>query len=160
VDVARRALREALERKIGPVGGPELVLALVAEPSVAAEILVENGITYERVAERFCGERVTRMPDGSLRPASNTTGLSMNPDGYKVCGRAEGLALAAGFAEPRPEDWLIALLYSGDGMGFAAVLQVLEVSRPALVDSMRRRGLVLPEVELPPLTRPRVIKRP
>ncbi|EFC83250.1 hypothetical protein [Parafrankia sp. EUN1f] len=49
-------------------------------------------------------------------------------------------------------------VYSGDGMGFAAVLQSLGVSVLDVVASMRR--LVLPPVEVAPFTRPQVTRHP
>ncbi len=155
-----RAFREALGHGNQGAGTPHIVLALLSEPSVAADVLLESGITYDEVVARFCGERIKIIPDGSQqRDPGPGTGLRMNPDGIRVEGRAQGLALAAGVAEPRPEDWLVALLYSADGMGFPAVLQLLGISRPALVESMRRRGIRIPDVDLPPLTKPTVVRR-
>jgi len=156
-----RVIKEALSLGDKVAGVPHLVLVLVSESSDVSGILVEHGITYERVAENFSGARSTMQPDGSIRADSGTRpGLGMvTPDLKQVYGRAEGLGLAAGFAEPRVEDWLVALLYSGDGLGFPAILQILRVSRPALVESMKERGIRLPVVDLPPLTKPRVIDR-
>ncbi|ONH59233.1 hypothetical protein CcI49_17370 [Frankia sp. CcI49] len=160
VNVETRALHEARIRGWSTAAGPHLVLALLSEPSVATEVLAEHGVTYDRVAgDGQWGALVTPRTDGAVAPPDRAA-PGMTPDAYKVCGRAAGLALAAGFPRPRPEDWLSALVYSGDGMGFAAVLQSLEVSVLDVVASMRRRGLDLPPVEVAPFTRPRVTRRP
>jgi len=156
----RKAIDEARKLNIRILETAHFVLALLAEQSAVSDLLVEHGITPERVSEPYIGPRYTVVA-GAVSERDDYRGIcvgEMNPDARMVFGRAQGLALAAGFAVPRPEDWLVALLYSPDGLEFATVLQTLGVSRPALVDALRQRGIPLPDVELPPLTRPQIIR--
>jgi hypothetical protein len=90
-DVARR-----LDH--GWVGTEHFLLALLTEPSLAAEALADVDVTSDRVVDALQG------PTGLLGPNvqhySPERGLSPNPAAYKLEGRAEGLALAWGFRSP------------------------------------------------------------
>lgn len=155
-----RAFREAERLGASSVGVPHFVLVLLLEDSIASRVLGNLGITYDEVA-KICGPHIIIWPSGEEHRGETVdgAGASLNPDAVWTRGRAEGLALAAGFLEPRPEDWLAAMVYSRDGLGFAAVLQILGVSRAAVIDSMRRSGIRLPPVDVPPFTKPTVTRR-
>jgi hypothetical protein len=163
--LVRQAFQEAIRHEDGYVGAVHLTLALLSRPSVGAEVLAEQGLTYDRVATT-CGpadRAFMRGADGTLRevpavrydPAKGLSGP--NPDGQQVVGRAEGLAIAVGVAEPAAEHWLLALLYSPAGAGFPALLRQLGAQPSDLLDGLRRRGVPVPDLpldDLPPIGPP------
>jgi ATP-dependent Clp protease ATP-binding subunit ClpA len=143
MDIVEGAFAEAAKYDDSPVGTHHLLLALLAESSAVADALVEQGIAYDEVADVFCRD-VLR-----LRAAGARDGLGgLNPDANQVHGRAAGIAIARGLAEPRPDEWIVAMLYSPAGMGFPLILQALGVSRSALIDALRRKGVQLPDAAL------------
>ncbi len=134
----------------GWVGTEHFLLALLVEPSVAAEALADVGVTYARVVD------VLQDPTGLLGPNvphySPERGLSPNPAAYKLEGRAQGLALARGCRPPEPEHWLLAMVYEEHSL-VAALLRHLGASPAAILDALRRRGARVPDVD-PPVHRP------
>jgi Clp amino terminal domain, pathogenicity island component len=133
----------------GWVGPEHYLLALLAESSVVTETLADLGVTYDRLVEDL------RRQEGASvwpPPRSVAKGLSPNAAAYKLEARAEGLALAFGYRWPKPEHWLLAMIYD-DSYGVAGRLHHLGATQPATLDALRRRGVRVPEVE-PPLYRP------
>jgi ATP-dependent Clp protease ATP-binding subunit ClpA len=146
MDIARGAITEAAKYDDEFVGTHHLLLALLAEPSAVVDALTENGVTYDQVADTFCRD-VLHLREAGTRDAAG----GRTHDATQVCGRAEGMAILRGLGEPGPEEWILAMLYSSGGMGFPLVLQVLGVSRRELVESLRQRGVRMPDVKLPAL---------
>jgi ATP-dependent Clp protease ATP-binding subunit ClpA len=144
-----RAADQARRLDQGWVGPEHYLLALLAEPSVATAALAELGITYDRLVEQLRHERGD--PDWPPTRYDQAKGLSPNPAGYKLEGRAEGLALARGHRSSTPEDWLLAMLYEEGGV--AVRLHGLGASQAAILEALRRRGIGVPEVD-PPAYRP------
>jgi ATP-dependent Clp protease ATP-binding subunit ClpA len=134
----------------GWVGTEHLLLALLAEPSVAAEALADVSVTYERVVEALQGPAGLLGPNVQRYTAER--GLSPNPAAYKLEGRAEGIALAWGHRPPAPEHWLLAMVYEESGL-VAVVLRRLGASPAAILGALRRRGVRVPEID-PPVHRP------
>jgi hypothetical protein len=63
-----------------------------------------------------------------------------------VSGWAKGFAAASARERPTPEDWLLSIVYCGDG-GVASALDNFGVSAAIVVDAIRRRGLKTPDFE-------------
>ena len=70
-------------------------------------------------------------------------GISPNPAANKLIGWAAGFAVGAGVRSPRPEHWLIAMLYL-DYRG-PMWLHAFDVSAKAAVDALATRGVPVPE---------------
>lgn len=49
-----RSLRVALDRRDNAIGAHHLVLALLSRPSAVADVLVSQGVTYERAEAALC----------------------------------------------------------------------------------------------------------
>ncbi len=130
--------------RLDGVGPEHFLLAVAAEPSVAADALAELGVTHERLVE-YLGSLRYEAPD--VNPEQ---GLSTNRAAHEVMGWALGFAAASGVAQPEPADYLLATLYTG---AVAGDLDALGVSAGAVMDSLRRRGVRAPGVE-PPVYRP------
>jgi hypothetical protein len=140
-DVARR-----LEH--GWIGTEHVLLALWDEPSVAVEALEELGVTREGAEEHARAVGRAEPPGPAYDPA---TGQSPNPAWYGLAGMAEGLALAAGRRRPRPEHFLLAMVYGEHDV--APLLEEAGSSQEALLAALARRGVAVPEVD-PPVYRP------
>jgi ATP-dependent Clp protease ATP-binding subunit ClpA len=144
------AFEQARRLDHGWTGTEHLLLALLTKPSVATEALADAGVTHARVLDTLQG------PDGLLGPDvqrySAERGLAPSPRTYKVCARAEGLALAWGHRSPLPEHWLLAMVYEENGL-VPHAWHRLGASRAAILDALRRRGVRVPDVD-PPEHRP------
>ena len=90
------------------VGGDHVLLALLASPSLASETLDELGITYAMVAQRARGLHT----DATDRKE----GLSPTPGTYALMGRADAFAAVDGAHQPKPEHWLLALVWDDSGI--------------------------------------------
>jgi hypothetical protein len=147
---ARDLTGEARPRVHSWIGAEHYLLALLATPSIASETLEELGITHERVAESVRGRDMyiaARSDDQARR-----RGVSPTPAAYGLVGRAVAFAAAAGERQPRPEHWLLAIVWS-DTSSVVSTLHHLGAEQTAVLDGLRQRGVPLPEVE-PPLYRP------
>jgi hypothetical protein len=150
-DLTRQAFDQARRLDHGWVGVEHFLLALLAEPSVAAAALAEFGITYQPFAEYL--QNLRGDPDWPAPRYNPEKGLSgPNPSGHQIMGRAEGLAVAWGHRRPAPEHWLLAMVYSENGV-VASLLHHFGTSQEGVVDALRRRGVRVPDVD-PPGYRP------
>jgi Clp amino terminal domain, pathogenicity island component len=145
---AYRAADEARRLGHGWIGPEHVLLALFAGPSVAVEALEEVGVTRERVEEKARAMGRSDPPPSRYQPGQ---GLSPNPAWYKLTGCANGLALASGHRPPRPEHFLLAMIYSGQVV--APLLHQHGSSQRSLLEALARRGVPVPEVD-PPTYRP------
>jgi ATP-dependent Clp protease ATP-binding subunit ClpA len=114
VDVAGRLIRASFEAaqklRNSWVGAEHLLIAIASDPveSAASSALATCGIDRATVTDyRFTVEPpVTPLEDGE-QPHPN-------PHYYRLWGRAEGFAFAAGADRPLPEHLLLALLWDDD----------------------------------------------
>lgn len=141
-----RAAEQARRLDHSWIGPEHYLLALLAESSVASEALAELGVTYDRLDDRLRNQE--EEPEWASPRYEQARGLSPNPAAYRLEARAEGLALAWGHRWPAPEHFLLAMVYEDDGV--AGWLHHLGASRPAILETLRRRGVRVPEVEPPP----------
>jgi ATP-dependent Clp protease ATP-binding subunit ClpA len=147
-ELTRQAFDEAMTRGHGWVGTEHLLLALLAKPSTAGDVLAARGIAYDRLADRLPGGLAAPdAPDPAYDPAAGLSGP--NPDGLRVIGRAEGLALASGRPSPDAVDWLLAMIYSYPGMMFPTLLRAFDVTARQLLDDLRGREVPVPAVGPP-----------
>jgi hypothetical protein len=122
------------------VGVEHLLLALTKEPpgSWVREALDACDVNEADVAAVLAESEIP------ARPADQPDGISFTPRYYGVQGRAEGLALADGTSEPRPEHVLLAIVWSGGGH-----LTRIGVTAGALQDALGRLGMTVPAFEPP-----------
>jgi hypothetical protein len=147
--VLARAADQARRLDHGWAGTEHYLLALLAEPSLATEVLAELGVTYDR----FDDYLRTHLGDLESPPPRYEQGKGLSPSAaaYQLEARAEGFAFAFGHRWPAPEHVLLAMVYDDHGM--AGPLHHLGASQPAILQALRRRGVRVPEVD-PPLYRP------
>jgi hypothetical protein len=128
-------------------GSDHALLALLARPSAASEILEGLGVTYDRL-----DELVTKSHEEHVKKYfekhPDQKGTRPTPDFYGVQGRAVAFAAVDGEARPRPEHWLLALVWD-DGSA-ASTLHVFGVSQAEILDRLRLHGVRVPPID-PPL---------
>jgi hypothetical protein len=127
----------------GWVGTEHILLALLAEPNAASEILSGLGVTYERVL----GHITSLKPDPDDLVPKPGTDPGMSPAAYGLMGWAAGFAAAARISSPRSEHWLIAFLYASDRG--AMWLHPFGVTARAVTDALAARGIAVPEFPAP-----------
>ena len=108
-----------------------VLLALFDEPSAATEALQELDVTRERVEESARAMSRSDPPPSRYDPAK---GLWPNPAWYTLTGCAKGLALAGGRARPRPEDFLLAMVYGEHAV--PELLHEVGANEQALLDAL------------------------
>jgi ATP-dependent Clp protease ATP-binding subunit ClpA len=143
VVVISRAAAEARRLRQNWLGPCHYLLAVVAEPSIATEVLAELGVTHDRLAQAFGAMNTV---NGRRIRYIKSKGTTTNPAAHDVSGWAKGFAAASGRRRPSPEDWLLAIVYGDNGM-VDSVLHELGVSAATIVEAVRRRGLQVPEFE-------------
>ena len=148
MSAAYRAGSVAQRLDQGWIGPEHVLLALFDEPGPATEALEELGVTRELVEETVRGYSGGDPPPPAYDPEQ---GLSPNPAWYGLTGCAKGLALASGRQRPRPEHFLLAMVYGEHTVG--PLLHELGSGERALLDALARRGVPVPEVD-PPVYRP------
>ena len=131
------------------LGAEHYLLAVLAEPGVATEVMADLGVTHEGVAGQLA--RINTFKGRRIRYLESK-GISTNPRAHDVSGWATGFAAAAGRKVPSREDWLLATLYEGGGI-VSTVLRELGVSAAAVVHAMRQRGVRTPDFN-PDVDRP------
>jgi hypothetical protein len=131
----------------GWVGPEHILLALLAEPNLASEVLAGFGVTHERLREHIN----TLRPDPDDPVPKARSDARMNPAAHGLMGWAKGFAAAAGVSSPRPEHWLIAFLYASDRG--AMWLHPFDVTAKAVTHALATRGVRVPEY-LPPEHQP------
>jgi hypothetical protein len=132
----RGAVEQARQLDHGWAGPEHFLLALLAEPNVASETLNALGVTHDLLRERLR----LRGADPDLPDAR--TGIVINPAGHRLVGWARGFAAAQGSRTPRPEHWLVALLYSDERAAMS--LHPFGVTAQAVSDALAGRGLPVP----------------
>lgn len=141
-----RAFHEARGLDHGWVGPEHFLLALLAKPSVATDVLEGLGMTYDGLAEHLRTRR--RDPDWPEPRYDAEKGLAgPNAVGHALVGWARGLATAWGSSEPQPEHWLVAMVYDRETV--PAVMHVLGITQEAVLHELRIRGVRLPDVDPP-----------
>jgi hypothetical protein len=133
----------------GWIGSEHFLLALLATPSIAQEVLLELGVTYEAALELV--RDVHAASEWPLPAYEGDEGVSPTPAAYQAMGRAEGFAAASGYRAIEPEHWLLALVWSDHGA--MNELAVLGVTQDRVIDGLRRRGVSVPDVDPPPYRR-------
>lgn len=133
------AIVQARELDHGWVGPEHFLLALLAEPSVASEVLAGLGVTYARLRERLA----TLQPDPDIPFPKARRGMTVNPAANDLMGWADGFAAASGTSTPGREHWLIAFLYASD-RGAMWLRDPFELSAKAVVDALATRGIRVP----------------
>jgi hypothetical protein len=133
------AIIQARELDHGWVGPEHFLLALLAEPNVASEVLSGLGVTYARFRERL----TTLEPDPDIPFPKARSGMTVNPAANELIGWANGFAAGAGISTPWPEQWLIAFLYASD-RGAMWLSNPFELSAKAVVDALAARGVRVP----------------
>jgi ATP-dependent Clp protease ATP-binding subunit ClpA len=141
--VLSKAAKEAIALRQNWLGPEHYLLAVLAEPSVATEAMNDLGVTHDAVASRLAQMKTV---NGRRIRYSQAKGITTNPRAHEVSGWANGFAVASGRSEPSPEDWLLAVIYEGGGI-VGSVLSELGVSKTAVVNAMRSRGIRGPEFE-------------
>lgn len=144
-----KAAKEATRLRQNWLGPEHYLLAVLAEPSVATDVMAEHGVTHEGVASRLA--RIKSVNGRRIRYLESK-GITANPRAHDVSGWASGFAAAAGRHDPTAEDWLLAAMYEGGGVVWS-VLDEFGVSAAAVVDAMRRRGIRTPDFN-PTVDRP------
>lgn len=141
----RAAAEQARLLDHGWIGPEHFLLAVLAEPGVASETLEGFGVTYDLLRERLR----SRGGDRDLPRAAS--GGVLNPAAHGLVGWARGFAAAQGAAAPRPEHWLVALLYADDRAAMS--LHPFGVTAPAVAEALAGRGAPVPG-QPPPAYRP------
>lgn len=141
------AFDEARALGDGWVGTEHILLALLARPSVASDVLGDLGLTHARLAEHLRGRRYD-PPAPRYDPEKGLVGP--NPAGNELTGWARGLAAGWGMPGPSPEHWLLAMVYS---VGVPSLLYYFGITQQAVLDGLRGRGVRVPDVD-PPWYRP------
>ena len=139
----RQAAIQAIALRQNWLGPEHYLLAVLAEPSLATDVMAELGATHRAVATVLA--RTTTINGRRIRYLESK-GITSNPRAHDVAGWAKGFAAALDRHEPSPEDWLLATLYEGGGIVWS-VLDELGVSRVAIVDALRNRGVKTPDFE-------------
>ena len=122
------------------VGHDHVLLALLdpPEPTHAADVLAEMGVTYEEV--------LARLAEISPGEGSDADGARANPIFHKVIGVARGLAIGMGSESLDDEHLLLALVY-GEPEG---ELMTTHLDGDDVVDGLRGRGVQVPSL-VPPV---------
>lgn len=144
-----RAFDEAAKSRQNWMGPCHYLLAVLAEPSLASEVMSELGVTYDAVVAEV---RKFSIVNGKRVRYSRSRGTNSNPASHAVSGWAYGFAAASGREHPTPEDWLLATLYRNNDM-VGSILVSLGTSPAAVIKALRRRGVHMPDF-LPPESRP------
>jgi ATP-dependent Clp protease ATP-binding subunit ClpA len=133
----------------GWVGPEHFLLALLAEPNIASEVLAGLGLTYERFRERL----TTLKPDPDVPSPKARRGMTVNPAAHELMGWATGFAAASGLSTPQPEQWLVAFLYASD-RGAMWLRDPFELSAKTVIDALATHGVRVPDFP-PPEFEPR-----
>ena len=145
----QRAMGEAIRLGHRSAGTPHIVLALLDEhrPSVAREVLLENGLDRERVEASAARQHTGPQGEGTPRG-----GVTSAPLWHETAGRTEGFAATLGQGADDPEHVLLALLWQPRHRWFADLLTAAGTSRETIAAGLATRGVPLPR--RPPQTGP------
>lgn len=150
--VMHRALREAIRLGHRSAGPAHIVLALLDEnrPSIAQEVLQENGIDRPRVEAAVARQYRLGMDEHSPR-----RGATAEPLWHETAGRAQGFSATLGVGAEDPEHVLLALLWQPHSRWFADLLSSAETSRDGILAALAERGVPVPQSPLPQLPPPK-----
>lgn len=141
--IVEGAFEQARQLDHGWIGPEHYLLAILATANVASEALADVGVTYDRLREHLGSLRYDPdVPTPRFHDARK--GVGPNPAAYRLTGWAFGFAVGTGLKNPRPEHWLIAMLYQDDTG--AMWLHAFGVSSRAAVDALASRGVRVPEL--------------
>jgi ATP-dependent Clp protease ATP-binding subunit ClpA len=149
VAVLSEAVREATQLDNSWVGDEHFLLALFATPSVASEVLGALGVTRDQITTSLRGWAEYQAQFPATR--ASDAGLSPTPAAYGLMGRADGFAASDGALRPRPEHWLLAMVWTTSSA--VSTLHHLGATQTAVIDGLRQRGVQVPAID-PPLYRP------
>jgi hypothetical protein len=118
-----------------------LLLALLSppEPTPAAEVLTELGLSYDALAEHTDRMAASARGDGD--------GVGSTPVYQLISGMARGIAVGMGATRPTDEHVLLAIFFdehAGDGP-----LTAFGIDPDEVVAGLRERGVPVPEVAPP-----------
>jgi catechol 2,3-dioxygenase-like lactoylglutathione lyase family enzyme len=147
-----RRLPASVDKKVTDIGaefqrevlGDDLFLLALTqlEPeSPARQVLEEAGVTADVL--------LSRIRTGGDGGKSAKLGMTYAPAYYLMHGRADAFAAALGDGTITPEHVLLALLWDGRSAA-SQILWGLGVSREALVEGLRQRGVAVPASPAPP----------
>ncbi len=103
-----KAAEEARRLRQNWLGPEHYLLAVLAEPSIATEIMAEVGVTHDSLAAEL--GRIKTVNGRRIRYIESK-GITTNPASHNVRGWAKGFAAASGRERPTPEDWLLSIVY-------------------------------------------------
>lgn len=140
----------------GVLHADHVLLTLAQVPSRAQDVLVEAGLTAERLAEAIAardlasiderGFGTVDVPSAPPLPEGGT--VSMGPTVHELMGWVRGFAAAEPDGQPTYEYWLLALLYL-DASTLGPLLDHAGQSADELVAALRRRGVRVPDTDPP-----------
>lgn len=139
-EIQSRAFREARKNRQRFCTGEHFLLALLSapEPTGAASILSELGLTYERVAERV--NAMGQEPE-------DHDGSSSTPVYQLIIGMAQGIALGLGAKQVSDEHVLIAMLY-GDPLRDSLLVE-FDIDPDDVLAGLKTRGIRVPDATPP-----------
>lgn len=138
------AYQEADARGLGYVGTDLLLLGLARGEGVVGGVLRELGATPSAIAASL--DPIYASREASPRPETDELGrpwhVRATPAAEQARGRASGIAIALGVRETGAH-LLIALAYDRSGF-HASVLRQVGVSRSAIIEALKVRGIAVP----------------
>ena len=141
--------REAEARGLGHVGTDLLLLGLSRADGVAGDVLRDLGATPAAITPIL--DQIDASNHASPRPETDEFGrpwhVRATPAVEHARGRAEGIAIGLGARETQAH-LLLALAYDRHGF-HSSILRQLGVSRSAIVEALKARGVAVP-VNAPP----------
>lgn len=138
-----KASNEARRLRQNWLGPEHYLLAVLAEPSIAREVMAELGLSYEGLTARLGSLRTV---NGRRTRYIESKGVKTNPAAHDVSGWAKGFAAASGRTSPTPEDWILAIVYENHGV-IGSVMHELSISAADVIGAARRRGVKTPDFE-------------
>lgn len=114
-----------------------IVLALLSppEPTAAAEVLTEKGLTYDAMADRASRLGASSPGDGD--------GVRSTPAYHLISGMAQGIAIGLGATGLTDEHVLMAFAFGDDR------LTSFEIDAHDVITGLRERGVAVPNVAPP-----------
>jgi hypothetical protein len=142
-----RAFAESKRLGDGFASDEHFALAILRpeEDSIAAQVLRQLGVTYERFEQGFLHQRARSHPTPG--PADTSEGIHTTPAAHELLGRAEGIAAGLGSDAVTTEHVLLAFLWPPE---LEFTFERLGTSRQAVLDRLAERGVAVPEAPLPP----------
>jgi hypothetical protein len=145
-DISRRAFTEAQALGHRFCTDLHFLLALLRPPAptASAEVLVELGLSYERVRDR--------IEEWNPRPRRKGTGTLSTPTYQLILGWAQGIAIGMGASRMNDEHVLLAIVYGDHGGG--STLVWFGTDPDEVVAGLRARGIQSPKLQPPAASTP------